>query len=236
VAAEEALLRALHVQEAAFGPDHPQLIDVCQQLGLLAAQRRDQGGARRWAERVLTLSKPQRVADPGDYVNTLNQVAFMLLSAGAPEDALEYLRQGAELASTVSVDSGNAALNQFYRGITLVALERPIEALDVCSHAALALTKVHMDGMAAQAEMCRGEALILLDRFAEALQLLDPVIARFAKEGPSSDPLASARLLMARALWGSGKDRPRAEAIADEVAKVSDSQRHDVEIWRQKRK
>ncbi len=233
--AEAALRRSLDLLIAAHGAGSVHLADTYKELARVAAARRDLAGTRQAAAAMLRALAPLETTDPENWINGQNQAGGALADAGAPDEALPYLRRALERATAIG-DHKDAAIARLYLGETLNLLRQPREALAHCTAAEAPMTeRLGASGRNAVWH-CRGDALVALGRTAEAVALLEPTVASVADNEPGPGELAEVRFALARAHWAHGNRVP-ALALADQAAAEWTGPRfaHDraaVETWR----
>ncbi len=214
--ADAALHRSLAVLIAAHGPDSVHLADTYKELARLGAERHDLDATRRAADAMLRVLAPLEQSDPENWINGQAQAGSALTSAGAPAEALPYLRRALERATAIG-DHKDAAIAGLYLGQALNLVEQPREALRHCTAAEAPLAERFGTYAQTAAAQCRGDALLALGRAADAVEVLERVVVATAGSEPDPGDLAEVRFSLARARWASG-DRAGALAVADEAA------------------
>jgi tetratricopeptide (TPR) repeat protein len=92
--AHDYLERALHTNETAFGPDHPEVASTLNNLGQVLHRERDLLGARRLHERALAIKEaaPDFGPDSPSVAETLNYLGVVLHDLGELRDDRGELR------------------------------------------------------------------------------------------------------------------------------------------------
>jgi tetratricopeptide (TPR) repeat protein len=207
---------ALAVRERRTGPDTPQTADCRTDLAqakLMLGRLDEALDLQRRA--VATIEKVEG-ADAAHLAGALANLGQILLARGELAPARTAAARALALRErTLGADSMLVSDPLHVLARIALAERKPDEALADAQRAADIRRKVrgarHPD--TAQALVVEGEALLALGRAGDAEAPLRDAVAAFEQvQLADPEPLATARLLLARALWA--KDRPQALALA----------------------
>jgi nucleoside phosphorylase/tetratricopeptide (TPR) repeat protein len=95
--ARDYLLRALHLGESAYGPDHPQVAVTLSNLGLVAREQGNLPEARGLLERALRLHQLAHDPDPPALARTLNNLGLVARDQGNLAEARHLQTQALRL-------------------------------------------------------------------------------------------------------------------------------------------
>ncbi len=214
----EAQQKALAIAERTYGVDHPEYAKVLANLATAEATAEGFAEAERMLRRSVaiyehtyrephpfmaqalcslgTLASDQgRYAEAIDAFERCNEVVVETLGENHPGRASALVNIGNALAET---------------GRFAEAVDRYREAIVVDEQT---LPPEHPDR--AFALLGVGTSLMRLDRAAEAIEPLERAVAVRDADAIEPSIRATAELALARALWRSGRDRPRARALAE---------------------
>jgi tetratricopeptide (TPR) repeat protein len=202
-----------------IGGTHPVLETWgLQALAIVYAKEGNDSKALETYEKARALIEKTQGREHIDYANMINGIGLFFVDRKRYEDALVYYRRSAELAATVGgPDHSLLALAQFNSAEALNALHRYDEAR-VVAEQALAIWRRTGSGTfyRACASTMLGEALLGQGRPRDAATRLEEALALFQDPGPTPYP-QTARFALARALWQSPAERPRALGLAREA-------------------
>jgi eukaryotic-like serine/threonine-protein kinase len=182
----------------------------------IRVRQHDTAAARPLAERAIALKQEALGRDHPDVGMSLVTLGVILQQQGDQNGALA----AADRALTIFLGNGGAdgqwvGYVQNNRGEVLLALKRYSEAEEAFRHARRILEKLAGANQAVayplaglgQARLGLGDSSGAVDYFEQALRL---------GEAKEKDPavLADTRFGLARALWQTGRDRPRARTLA----------------------
>jgi eukaryotic-like serine/threonine-protein kinase len=189
-----------------------------QALAYVYAKEGNDSKALETYEKARTLTEKTQGREHIDYANIVNSIGVFLVDRRRYEDALVYYRRTTELAATVGgPDHSLVALAHFNSAEALNALHRYDEAR-VAAEQALAIWR--RAGSSAFYRACAstmlGEALLGQGHLRDAATRLEKALALFQEPASTQYPPA-ARFALARALWESPAERPRALGLAREA-------------------
>jgi tetratricopeptide (TPR) repeat protein len=229
--------RALAIREKALGLDHP---DVATSLNNIASALSSQGKydeALANLRRALAIDEKALGLEHTDVATDLANIADTLSSQGKYEEALATARRALaireralgpkhpDVADSIAT-LGDVMRRQGKYGEALAHFER------VRSIREKALGAEHPGTALASGEI--GEAQLGLGHFTEAIAHLQRALTIIEAKAPMPEDLGELRFALARALWGAGKDRPRAVDLArkarESYAKVPARQKEIAEI------
>jgi serine/threonine-protein kinase len=193
-------------------------------------------------ERARTLIEKTQGTEHVDYANIHNNIGVFLADRKRYDEALRYYQRAVQVAETVSGPRhpmvGLAAFNS---AETLNRLHRHDEAREAAGRA-LAIWRHTGAGpfFQACALTMLGEALLGQGHSREAAASLAEAVALYGADRSSAYP-SEARFVLARALWASPAERPRAlslarearagyERVADQAAEVA-----EIDAWLRER-
>jgi tetratricopeptide (TPR) repeat protein len=218
-AAKPIYERALAILSETVSPNHPRVGGLLGNLGGIAFDQGDYAAAIDYDKRALAVMEASLGKEAADLAPSLNGLAQPLWAMGKFDEAYELIERarglwekslGPEHPYVAVALSNLGGLRQEQGrctdGIPLLEAARAIQTKALGpEHASLAMTLTFLGG-------CLNE----LDRSAEALPLLEQALAIQTAKG---DALAQAgpRFEVARALWATGRDKPKALAMAEEA-------------------
>jgi len=210
--------RALAIWEPALGPDHPDVASVLGNLGAAENERGDFARSIAYQERALALRERTLGRDHPDVGTSLNNLGAVLRAQGSYDEALARLERAREIWETalgpehpdVAITVGNIAKVHLLRGAPEPALEHARRALVI---AEASLGPDH-EGLGYSLTTI-GEALLVLDRAAEAIAPLERALE--VRRRGSVDPVRTAetQFALAKALRATRRDRTRARELAE---------------------
>jgi tetratricopeptide (TPR) repeat protein/predicted Ser/Thr protein kinase len=213
--------RAIAVAERSLGAEHPALADLANNLGTTLIDLRDPDGAEPELRRALAIDLrvygPVHLSTAAAFTNLANLAQLRGDNAEAERRYRAALQVYAALPR--HPDAAKVAYNF---GMVLIVSQRPAEALRQFEFALETQRRTlgadHPDAGAFLTGI--GVSLAELGRFAEAVPPLEAAVALFEARPRDQRFVASARIELARALWGSGQDRTRARALAESAAAI----------------
>jgi eukaryotic-like serine/threonine-protein kinase len=236
-AAADRYLRAIAILEAALGRDH---VDVAISVGELGNLRRKQlryDEALPLMQRALAIRERALPPDHPDISVSLDHIGLTLTQMDRAKEALPYHQRALAIAQKVFGPAHiETAGSRAYLGTCLRQLDRSTEAL-VEFRAALAITEKELGPDALDLTFYLsgiGNTLLDLDKPAEAIAPLERAVQL---RGDDGDQLTSAEIkfALARALWDSKRDRPRARKLLDEAREpMKQAGNHELDDWRKK--
>lgn len=209
--------RALAIYEQALGPDHPDVATTLSNLGSVLDAQHQYAQARRHYESALEIRERTLGPDDPGVASTLNNLGDVLRVEGKPnEAAANYERALAIFTKVLGPDHPKVAVPLNNLGVVYQQLGKYDEARKHFERALAidqkALGPDHPDlgydltGLAT--------ALLSLDRPQDAFTAAARATQiREAGAVPVED-LATSRFVLARALWGLGRERGRAIELA----------------------
>jgi tetratricopeptide (TPR) repeat protein/tRNA A-37 threonylcarbamoyl transferase component Bud32 len=207
-AAERCFTRSIAVWERAFGPDHPLSAPPLNGLGTLAFNRGDLTSAAAHFERVRVLLERSHGPAHPDVGAVTSNLGEILLRQGALEILSAALGPEHDGLADVHCNLARA-----------LALQGQLDA--AAEHFTRALTsseRAHGPDAAQLVKPLTGQGLLALlrGRPAEAIPAFERALAL---GGGLQNPveLAELRLGLARALWDTRQDRPRARLLAEQA-------------------
>jgi tetratricopeptide (TPR) repeat protein len=246
---EEALVemrQALAIRERAFGPDHPEVAYSHSNLGLVLATLGRHEDAL--VELRLALHQMEKSLGPTheDLGSLHTNIAASLLAQGHADAAIAEFRRGLELRlGGLGPDNLKVADSHERLGSALAGQHRYAEALLELKEGLR--VEVKQLGEGAPDSACTlgdiGQIYVEQHRWAEAVDALtrtNDFLAKDVADGTahvSPQNLAESHFALARALWGAGRERPRAIELArrarDEYARIPlfDKELRHVDAW-----
>ena len=170
-------------------------------------------------------------------IGALGNLAY---KRGDHEAALRMHRRALELKLLRSApDSFTMAFQHTNIGAALLALHRPEEALrelTVAREIVLAQTG-GKNALLGEVSSHIGQAHLMLGKPADAILPLEEAIGALESAKDTSPwDLAAARFALARALWGTGRDRPRARSLVADARRGADPKLiAEIDAWEKQR-
>jgi len=210
--------RALAMEETAYGAENPNIAKILDSMGWLHTYRGEYEIARRYLERSRALFEESFGSDSTIFKGGFYSLAEAYYWDGKPVEARRALERGFTEDSSplwsFRFASPPAALCW-----VLGAEGRPEEALAKCREA-LALAEQAQPAYARGKSAiltCLGRALVDLGRPGEAIEPLTRALELYGQEMMLPEVRPEARFTLARALWDSKRDRPRAVEVAKQA-------------------
>jgi serine/threonine protein kinase len=221
--AEQLDRRALAIREAAIGPVHP---DLAANLADLARAVRGQG---RTAEALVldrrSVAMGARAFGPAHpaYAQQLLGLGISLGKAGQLADADRELARAAQILAPLNGADGSDLLAvEVARADLLLAQARWADAARRYAELLPRLERAQGAGDTRNAALASlGQALVELHEPVRALAPLERLAG--ALDQLPADLRIDVEAHLARALWDSGQDRPRARALASEALTLAQS-------------
>ncbi|MDX1998036.1 MAG: serine/threonine-protein kinase [Thermoanaerobaculia bacterium] len=215
--------RALEQAQRLLGPDHP---TVAIRLGNLALALDDLGDFEQSfvvQQRAFDIELRAFGPDHPQLALTHGNLGFSLTTLGRYEEALaQHERALAIQLETLGPDHVDVAVSRINRAFELGHVGRTREALAEARRALVEVERSvgpdHEWTIAARA--CVGGRLVDVGRHTEAIPLLERTLRERADKSPELRAQTSFEL--AQALWVTGRDRPRALALAHEARAAFD--------------
>jgi tetratricopeptide (TPR) repeat protein len=233
----ECYQRALTIYEKVYGPVHPNVATIWNNLsGVLSpvtgASKQQIEAAIHADERALAIYEAALGPEHSDAIGALQNLALDLNDAGQHERAIKLL----ERALTISMKSlgtehplvASAELNL---GRLLAERRRFGEAFSHLQHG-LAIRERTLDSnhpLVGEAVLYLGVARLWQGEPAQALPIFERALA-IIQRNPQSQYLGYAQFQLARALADSGRDRVRARTLALQ-ARETYTPRTEVDAW-----
>ncbi|WP_437322114.1 tetratricopeptide repeat protein [Sorangium sp. So ce385] len=211
--------RAIAIQEKALGPDHPFLAASISNLGNALVRLGETERAQRAHERALAIRERALGPDHPDAATSHNNLGAVLHMQGkVAEAAPHYARALAISERALGPDHSSLPSTLANLASVLVAQKSFAEALPHLDRALAIQEKTVGPGSIGVASTLTGIASAYneMGKPAEALPRAERALAIYAAKDKGVPPLelADTRLHAARALWGAGRDRRRAIALA----------------------
>lgn len=211
--------RALEQARRLLGPDHP---TVAVRLGNLALVLDDLGQHEPSYElqrQAFAIELRAFGPDHPQLALTHGNLGFSLTTLGRYAEALaQHERALAIQIATLGPEHGDVAVSRINRAYELGHVGRTREALAEARRAFADTERLfgadHEWTVTARA--CLGGRLVDVGRYAEAIPLLERTLDARADKSPSTRALTSFEL--ARALWETRRDRPRARQLAQQAS------------------
>ncbi|MEM6989682.1 MAG: serine/threonine-protein kinase [Myxococcota bacterium] len=216
-AATKALEDALPVFIGAYGEEHPHVATILFDLGASARDRGDLREAKEYFDRTLRVREAILGEEHPEVASTLEGLAGVELDEKRPAQAVPLFRRAIAIRNKTQPDNPRLEQALTQLASTLVALEQPVEALELLDRAVAILERVHGPDHVRVARPLNtlGQSLVTLERYDEAIAPLERALAlRVADTALAPIELANTRWVLSQALWHSGTDRPRAQKLA----------------------
>ncbi len=214
--AEREFRRALALRERALGPDHAEVAVTLANLGSAVDDQGRQAEALEIEERGIAVAEKAFGPEHPSLVIQLLNNGLLLRKLGRDDDAMARYRR----AQTIAVKAfGPEHVHVAYSWIAMGDLslnrDRPRVALAQFQRALPILEKTYgpTHPQVAQALLCIGKSLLDLRKPARALPVLER-LDRFPTDSYKPDDIGLRRFYLARALWETKRDRPRARRLA----------------------
>jgi serine/threonine-protein kinase len=211
---------------------------ITNQAGIRVRLGDFEGGRLLLEKAALLLRRSIGIEHP-DYANGLSDIAYVLVHAGRPAEALAAANQSVEIFLKYS-DPDVFTLGLVYsnQGEAFNALGKYVEAETAFKNALQIFSKNAgpMHPESAFAIHGLGESRLAQDSPAAAARLFEDALR--IRQQPHADPVVAAdtEFGLARALWDSGGDRTRARSLATAALKAYQGGRRSerqraVETW-----
>jgi tetratricopeptide (TPR) repeat protein len=220
VAAKPTIEASNAMFAATLGPKHYRVAQGLANYANLMSDMGATGRSREIIEQSMTIFEEAFGPDHPAVAMSLDNLSASWLSDGEPDKALELAKESLEIRLRThgethydvarSWDAMGHAYNDL--GQAQLAAEHHLRALDVLEAAA---GPSHQDYV----HMCLAAADVLVEdqRFAEAIPPLERALAACREDDPRISTCHKSKLMLARALAGSGGDLVRARAVATEA-------------------
>ncbi|MBK9757064.1 MAG: serine/threonine protein kinase [Nannocystis sp.] len=216
VEAERCFRRSIAIWERAFGPHHSLLAPPVNGLGTLAYARGDLLAAADYFERVRALLERSSGPDHPDVGSVTGNLAEVHLRQGNLAESRRYSERALQIlehALGPEHDSLADVLSNLARALVLQG-QLP-EAAAHYQRAIAILERAHGPDFPGLSKPLTGQGLLALASAqpTRAIAPLERALTLASAQDPSE--LAELRLALARALWDSKNDRPRARALVE---------------------
>jgi len=224
--AREQLERALAIRERAMGADHPSLAFTLGSLGSVAQAEHDYATAYAFLARALAIRTQSLGAGHPHVGLTLAGMAHVAQAEGNASKARgDYERALAILTKASGPAHPDVAAVLGGLGDVALAEGEPAKAREYFERSlAITMTTLGPESReVALATIGLGKALLAVQQPHEAIAPLERLLAVSTADEASGEPLAlaTARFVLARALWaapaGEGRDRARARTLAQQA-------------------
>ena len=243
LAAAEQHRRALAIAEPRLGRDHPEVGNLVNNLGnaLLALDHLD--AAETQQRRALQIFRDSLGDAHPSTAGALANLANIAVLRHQPAQAVNRYREALAILTATGRPHLDEARVAYNLGATLIHMQQPDAALASFERAAAANRRdqpghpdlgAHLTGVGI-AHVARGQP-------GQAIAPLEEAIAIFLATPRDPLYLAQARFELARALWDSRRDRPRARQLAQQASQTyaeqpgGDRFRVEVDAWLSERR
>ncbi|MBX7080212.1 MAG: serine/threonine-protein kinase [Nannocystaceae bacterium] len=212
--------RALAIRERALGPAHPSVASSLSNLGVVLAETGDHVHARADFERSLAIREAVHGPWHATLLSTLNNLAAACASGGDTAAAQAYFERALAIveasrgerhpdvaAALVNVAKVNNSVGRQDRARALYG--RAIAIQEATLGPDDLMLAVSLAGLA-RVDALTGDA-------AAAARSLERAVAIYERRDGTQDGELDARFALAKALLGSGGDRSRARALAEQA-------------------
>jgi tetratricopeptide (TPR) repeat protein len=207
--AEEHIRKAGYIAERELGPNHPNVASTYTALGLLFWKKRDVGSAVDALQKSIRLYESLRDPEVGEPLRILSEAYSF---AGRHSDAVATARRALDNA-TKTYPTGAPILLAYHVSYG--------NSLAGAGNFSLALTE-HLKALEPPSDTSPSHARVLIGLGRDRLGLKQPKKAipfleravRILGAFPGSPDLAEAQLFLAQALWAAGRERGRAQQLA----------------------
>jgi tetratricopeptide (TPR) repeat protein len=238
--------RALAIWEPSLGAEHPDVATVLSNLGAAENERGHHARSIDHQKRALAIRERVFGPDHPDVGTSLNNLGAVLRAQGSLDESLAQFERALAIWERalgsehpdVALVHGNIAKIHLQRGAHVQALVHARRALAI-NEAALGTD--HRD--LAYPLTTIGQALVLAARPNDAISELERALALRSREHVDPVLVAETRFALARALRDAGRDRPRAQELAEAALSTyrtagerTAEQTREVEAWLERRR
>ncbi|MFT3711171.1 MAG: serine/threonine-protein kinase [Archangium sp.] len=215
--ARDEFARALRIKSAVYAEDS---LEIAETLGRYAIVVRELGELKEATEMLERSLRIRRAANPNSFAVTtsLTNLADLYMDAGRLEDALASIDQSLAILAKILVgDHLRVVGNLHTRGNVLLALGRLDEAKSSYADSLAMSERVKGKEHVLGADAIEGLAAVALEKHQplDAIPLLERALSLRERSPASTVIDARPKFLLARALWESGKDVPRAKELLE---------------------
>ena len=243
LAAAEQHRRALAIAEPRLGRDHPEVGNLVNNLGNALLALNDLDAAETQQRRALQIFRDSLGDAHPSTAGALANLANIAVLRGQPTQAVNRYREALAILTATGRPHLDEARVAYNLGATLIHMQQPDAALASFERAAAATRRdqpghpdlgAHLTGVGI-AHVARGQP-------GQAIAPLEEAIAIFLATPRDPLYLAQARFELARALWDSRRDRPRARQLAQQASQTyaeqpgGDRFRVEVDAWLNERR
>lgn len=213
--AREHFARSLRIKSAVYASDSVEIADTLGRYAVVIQELGDPKGAIEMLERSLAI---RRAATGNSFgvTTSLTNLASLYMDNGRLQDALAAIDESLSiLAKILEGDHLRVVGNLHTRGQVLLALGRIDDANQSFTDSLAMSERVKGKDHVLNADALEGlgEVALARRRPADAVPLLERALSLRERSPSSAFYDARLRFLLARALWESGKDVPRAKEL-----------------------
>ncbi|AGC41968.1 serine/threonine protein kinase [Myxococcus stipitatus DSM 14675] len=222
--AEGICREALHIVEQALGPEHPRVYDGLNDLATnLALQSRHEEALPLFQRAMDIAVKTDGAESYGVSVLHDNIASSYYIQKQFGPAREHFLRAMTIQEKIHGPRYPGLPISLRVISITLGKEGRHAEALPYGQRAVDLLSTLPDDSASAWTGILinLGRLYLTLERPDEAIPVMERAVAGWEKAQPRTGQRATARFLLARALWESGKDRKRALRLASEAQRMA---------------
>jgi len=211
---------ALAVYEEMLGPEHADVGRILNNIGLAHSDLNDNAGAEPFFRRALAIKEKSLGPAHPSTALTLSNLGAVLIELGKGAEARPLLERAFEIQRTsLGPDHPNLALPHHTLGAALRLEGKCREAIPHFLEAKTIWEKTlgtsHAQTSSAYFDL--GVCYTDLGRVQEALPLLEKAVEIRVAASRSNGSIAEAKWQLGRALWESGKDKPRGLTLVREA-------------------
>jgi serine/threonine protein kinase/tetratricopeptide (TPR) repeat protein len=218
LAAAEQYRRALAIAEPRLGHEHPEVGNLVNNLGNALLALDDLDAAETQQRRALQIFRDSLGEAHPSTAGALANLANTAVLRGQPAQAVNRYREALAILTANGRHHPDEARVAYNLGATLIRMQQPQAALASFERAASAQRRDHPGHPDLGAHLTGvGIAHVEAGEPAAAIAPLEEAIAIFLAAPRDPLYLAQARFELARALWASRSDRPRALQLAQQA-------------------
>ncbi|MBL8975495.1 MAG: tetratricopeptide repeat protein, partial [Myxococcales bacterium] len=238
LAAADQYRRALAIAEPRLGRDHPEVGNLVNNLGNALLALDDLDAAETQQRRALQIFRDALGEAHPSTAGALANLANIAVLRGQPTQAVSRYQEVLAILTAGGRTHPDEARVAYNLGATFIRMQQPQAALASFERAVAAHRRDHPGHPDLGAHLTGvGIAHVEAGQPAAGIAPLEEAVAIFLAAPRDPLYLAQARFELARALWDSRRDRPRARSLAQQARQTYSEQpggdrfRVEVEAW-----